>query len=727
MRHCTRMTAAAALAWLPAALLLAAAGAAPAAAANSEDGGSGLLRVDYAWSMPFRGLVVSTHAGYFSNEFTPGTARYMTLTPSLTKGLSNGFEAAVALPFEILTDRLEDAAFDRRFDLRQRDLLAKLRWSGPLAGPRLRLGLQGMLGAPLFSDGMRPGGDRDPGTALDAGAMALLSANVGAFSFPVRIHANAGYWWSRDDGAVYTRQLPSPLPLAGAGIEHNDLVLGGLAVEAGLRRFVLFTELTTEQLVGARAQVRGRENLWRLTPGVRTDVGQNISLTAGLSFDLSSDDPATAYNPKDAYPDVELRVGLMLGTVLTRQRYEARKQRDQMNWAISGRAERAEPADVVQAEATPPAIVPPAAVAPVAPPATRTPAADPGAAPLADLRQMEERLARLELQMRMAQLEARVLEFERRESSPAAASAWPARERIEPDEAADVEASWPAAETATPAEPVAVQQQPAGIAPDATAQRLAAMQRQLDALARAVAAPRAPAVAPAPVATAPAAAPAAAAPTGATVTPAERAAPRAVAPALPPVVVTPAARGESAPAEATVAAPAPALEPSTDPETEALWDEIDRLSAELLGETAGAAAAPPETPIESTAAGEAPVATPFPLAVGERVVLTEVDLLAADPLANDAARQSLDAWAALLAADPQVQVALLVHAGGVDREEGLGRTTEQAARLRDYLALAGVDAAQMVALGMGAAEPLVGAEVEGAARINTRLEIERLR
>lgn len=64
--------------------------------------------------------------------------------------------------------------------------------------------------------------------------MGLFFANVGWFDFPIRIHVNAGYWWSRDDGAVYMRQLPGALPLSGADIVHNDLLFGGLAIEAGL-------------------------------------------------------------------------------------------------------------------------------------------------------------------------------------------------------------------------------------------------------------------------------------------------------------------------------------------------------------------------------------------------------------------------------------------------------------------------------------------------------------
>lgn len=300
----------------------------PVLATTSENGGSGLVRVDHAWSMPLSGFVVTTYGTYYSNDFTPGTDRLFRLTPTLTKGLGGGFEASAALPFEGLAQNLDDETFDRRFDLRRRDLQMKARWTGPFGGERARLGIQGSFGLPLARlQDRRPGGDRDPDAAFDPGVSALASFNVGAFEFPVRVHANLGYWWSRDDGAVYYRDHSFALPLDFDGITHNDVVTAGLAVEAGFRRFVAFTEVTTEQLVGARAQLEGRENLWRVTPGIRTEVGSNVGLTAALSFDASRNDPATAFDPQEVYPDLELRVGITLGQVLARTRHEdARRQ-----------------------------------------------------------------------------------------------------------------------------------------------------------------------------------------------------------------------------------------------------------------------------------------------------------------------------------------------------------------------------------------------------------------
>lgn len=731
----------------------------PAAGTIAEGGGSGLLTTDYAWSMPFRGFVVSTHVGYFSNDISPGGARFMSFTPSVTKGLSNGFEAAAALPFEVLSGEADaTTAFDHRFDVRQRDLLAKLRWSGPLGGPRLRWGLEGILGAPLFGEKTRDGGDRTPSSSIDAGLVGLLSANVGGPNFPLRLHLNGGYWWSRDDGAVYLRQLPSALPLAGSAIVHNDLLLANLAVEAGFSRFIGFVEVTTEQLVGARAQVRGRENLWRVTPGVRAYIGQNIGLTAGLSLDFSQDDGQTAFNPTEAFPDYELRVGLMLGSVLTRQRYEARTFRRSTSWEMAGvdgagdDAEASEPTGLAEAgsQRAPEALAP-ATLTTLKEPRSGvgTPARDeagPHSGEAAwEVVRLEERLARVELGLRMAQLEARLHDVERRIGLPAPPGpAWSvpegeAQEVLAPHSAAAEAASGTTAEPGASGPTSAVSlSRTRGADAAALDSRLVAMQRQLDTLARHVSRGGLPA---------PAAGPGAVSTETAEVSslgPVQRSDVPAGARAqtLPPIVVQPpASRAEPAPAlvpQVVTPPPAPALRPqlapSRDPETAALWAEIDRLADELLVDVAGS---PPreveptrfEAAVEAEVAPSPPVSTvaELPLAPGERTVISEIDVTADNPLADASARAALDSWAALLTAHPEARVALLVHAGDADREAGLARSTAQAAQLREYLVIAGAAESHVVAIGMGAAEPLVSPDAPDASRINARLEIERLR
>ena len=329
-----------------------------AGAATSEDGGSGLTRVDYAWSMPVTDMIFAINSGYFSHDFTPGTDRFVRLTPSLTKGLGGGFEGAAALPFDGISQNLdrEEDGFDRRVDIRRRDLLAKLRWSGSLGSPRARFGAEGGIGLPLSSSQKtRAGGTEKPGDGYDLSASGLFSADIGWFDFPVRVHLNGGYFWSRNDGAVYYQDHPLAIPIDGSAVTDNDVATAGIAIEAGLRRFVAFGELTTEQLMGARAQVRGKENLWRLTPGIRTELAPDIALTAAATFNLATDDDRTAFDPNDVYPDFEFRLGVSLGNVLSRNKYETRKRTPAADsWPIVSEValEKAAEADSIALAAT---------------------------------------------------------------------------------------------------------------------------------------------------------------------------------------------------------------------------------------------------------------------------------------------------------------------------------------------------------------------------------------
>ena len=418
-------------------------------AGAGEQGGSGLVGVDQAFSLDIGRPLVNTHIGYFSRDFTGGSDRFYTFTPSLTLGLGAGFEGSAALAFEGLSSKLENEAFDRRFDLRRRDLTTRLRWTAPLGTTRLRAGVEGLLGLPL-GDAIRAGGTIDPSRDYDIGVMGLLSTNLGWFNFPLRLHANAGYWWSRDDGAFYDRSHPLALPISGPGAVGNDLALYGVALETGLRRVSLFTELVTEQFIDARGAVKAQENLWQLTPGLRTKLTPTIELTAAISFNLSKDDPSTVFNPDVVYPDHELRVALTLGDILARERSESRQlPREDEPMAITpepvaatakAAAEATAPSAAVIAPENAPAA--PKAAKPTAPPQAE-PAADASAAPAmeaapgpdldaARLRMIEDRLERLELQNRMAGLEARLDKLEGRTQSASAAPAPPAATKTAP-------------------------------------------------------------------------------------------------------------------------------------------------------------------------------------------------------------------------------------------------------------------------------------------------------
>lgn len=284
-------------------------------AVSSQEGGTGLVRVDRAHSLPITGLLISSYGGYFSNDLTPGS-RLFTFQPSITKGLGGGFEISGTLPLEGLTSDLADSlAYSRRFELRGRDPIANVRWTGPIGTSRFRAGAQGSV-AYGFGDETRPGGTADPKDAFDIGVKGLLSMEFGSYDFPMQLHVNGGYWWSRNDGAFYYREMPTPLPIVAD--RKNDVFGAGVALQGGLQRVTLFAELTTEHFLDARGEIAGSENLWRLTPGVRSKLSSSIAATAALSFDLSKDNDRTAFDPDDVYPDVEFRLGLALGQVLRR-------------------------------------------------------------------------------------------------------------------------------------------------------------------------------------------------------------------------------------------------------------------------------------------------------------------------------------------------------------------------------------------------------------------------
>ncbi len=294
------------------------------ALASSERGGSGLFHVEQAYSMPVGRPLISFYGGYFARDGAPEDGHLFTLVPSATFGLGGGFEGAIALPLEGRTTDLDSLAYDRRIDLRKRDLVAKFRWTGPLGGTDSRFGVQALLGLPI-GDSTRPGGDDSPSLNLDPGLSVLYSINLGRLRYPMRLHANVGYWWSRDDGAFYYRDFPDAMPILNEGGASNDVLMAGIGVEVGLRRFVGIVELETQQFTQARSQLDSSENLWKLTLGVRSAISATIGVTAGVAFDLSSDDSSTPLDPGDIYPDTAFRLGFTFGGVLSREDYEARR------------------------------------------------------------------------------------------------------------------------------------------------------------------------------------------------------------------------------------------------------------------------------------------------------------------------------------------------------------------------------------------------------------------
>lgn len=735
--------------FVPTVALAAACFALSAAASTTEDGGSGLVRIDYAWSLSLTDFILAIDGNYLSHNFTPGTSRYLRLTPSVTKGLGAGFEASAALPFDALSQRIEESAFDRRIDIRRRDLQTKVRWTGPLGGPRARFGAQGMLTLPL--DGLRDarsGGTKQPDNAFDPGVAGLLSTNVGWFDFPVRLHVNVGYWWSRDDGAVYYQDHPLPL-LLDQDISNNDVVSAGLAVEAGFQRFVFFTELTTEQLIGARAQVRGQENLWRLTPGLRTEISPSIALTASGAFDLASDDPRTTFDPKDVYADFELRIALSLGNVLSRNKYEGRERGQPSTHAWKLGATDAMTTSVPTVHEPVVQSVPagrPAAIEAATPAPAPSPAPTPtivDTTPAPDLeRRLEERLDRFELGIRMMLLEARLNQIERQGgvggwSTPQAGGQDPVLDQLMAQVQGirrDVAPQTVTPATPTPASPEVVVPTPASAGSDST-------RREIAALRAAVAAARAEADSTraaqvqvdvrdqlaamneeirrlraeqtASVATTPTTPTASLTPPSAPTAdqlgsqlPALRVtqapAPAATVPTTPVPMIVP------QPIIATPAAPqASVLQPVY---AEAEVGDLGQLISQLTEQLSVTDSS--RVPVPDAAPAPAPAPPVFPLLVGQSNWI--------DDLSAGMSRDAFIAdWAPRLLRNPGIRVSILVHGGGPDRAAALQLTDAEAKAWRDRFVRAGVPADQLVPLGMGIADTDLPAGT-------MRAEIERL-
>ncbi|MFO7608824.1 MAG: hypothetical protein R6X35_06445 [Candidatus Krumholzibacteriia bacterium] len=732
------------------ALAVLALGAGPAAAFN-ETGGSGLLTTEQAYSLPIGRPLFSIHSGFYSNNFTPGTSRLLTMTPSATMGLGGGFEAAAALPFEGLSSSLDAGGFTRRVDFRRSGLLTKLRWTTDIGSPRLRGGVMGHLTLPLGS-GDRPGATVDPSNDHDIGLMALLSTNLGWFDFPLRVFLNLGYWWSRDDGAFVYRSLPTAIPVGGVAADRNDVLEYTVAFEAGLRRAVVFLELHSEQFVDARDALSAKENLWQLTPGFRTQLTSSVGLTGGVTFDVSSDDGGTAFDTGASYPDYELKLGLTLGSVLGRNRHEeSRRDRGRTEAAFAA-AEASRPAPAPAAKT--PDRVPARVSEPVAP---ALPPAPPATADALRIRELEERLARVETAQKLTALEARLASLEGR-PAPGAAAPAPVKTAVPTTKAAPTPAPVPApADTLAAVTPVPAAASvtpstelpaPAAAAPvpPQVQNQLDDLQRELQLLKDAGSTPAAPVAAAAPDSAAAMAAPPAkaadvadpASVTAPAVAPELQAqldnlqgglqrlldqqAARDRAAAAPPAAVAVPDRdrstvifGDGAAASPPVVAvqPTPAPAPAPQPAPEALDPALQQPYQSEATTTKAQEPAAPAT----VAAGPAPAAAPpFGLEVGQRRSLAAIDVTAVSPLAGAAATAELDALAGTLAAKPTAGIALLVHGGGADRAAALATTGELAVLVRDYLVAAGAPSHNIVPIGMG--------HSEGGA---PRVEIERIR
>ncbi len=273
-------------------------------------GGAGLVEVRSA-RIQTRGVLALSFAGrYFestdiSERLDASAGRYASLHVASSYGALPWLEVAFDVP-------LRGAAWDAdggEIDVRG------------LANPTLgvKLGLpshESVFAAALWADVGLPvatevtavdtaGGDvlLAGGTQVDATAALLLTADF-TRAFPMRLHANVGWRFNREDdrGRRFFPDSYFPLSEGGASTDNDFLLLRG-ALEFPGRNLDLFTEFRGDIYSDGDVVAR-KENPLMVTPGLRLRFGGGWSVTSAVSVALSGDDASTPdFDPHDAWPD----------------------------------------------------------------------------------------------------------------------------------------------------------------------------------------------------------------------------------------------------------------------------------------------------------------------------------------------------------------------------------------------------------------------------------------
>ncbi len=217
------------------------------------------------------------------------------------------------------------------FDLPAR----RAQWSGTADGSENVTGLDSPVigakfaltpGSSVYSAAVEvrvglPFGDRlevgcDGGTRLTGGAAAdweviLLATADLTDRIPLRLHANVGWAFHRDEerGRRFFPDYYPPVPEGGSDGDNDALLLRG-ALEFPGRNVSLFTEFRGDLLNGRDLWAR-KENPLAIAPGVRVKFGGGWAATGAFSVAISGDDRGTPdFDPHDVYPDWEATLAL---------------------------------------------------------------------------------------------------------------------------------------------------------------------------------------------------------------------------------------------------------------------------------------------------------------------------------------------------------------------------------------------------------------------------------
>ncbi len=301
---------------------------APARAALSERGGTGVWEVQSAEShrparlelgffATYQRLGLRDSANTQLNDLIGGA--------NAVFGLPGGFEISGMVPFynDYTTVGSRSAPNDSELKPKLGDVAARLRWTGPLLLPGMRWGVEGEVLFATGNDDVSTYPGRAPTQLYTTSennytgrSMVTWDGLRAGTGVPLRLHGNAGYTFQGDESRYILPQTPLPLEVpTPAHNRDNDYLTLGAAAEIDLPRMTLFGEVVTNQFVHDRTFIKGRESRIVVTPGVRFWLPGGVSIGGAWSFNVSDDDPATAFDPGRAFSKDQWRVAISLGTV----------------------------------------------------------------------------------------------------------------------------------------------------------------------------------------------------------------------------------------------------------------------------------------------------------------------------------------------------------------------------------------------------------------------------
>jgi hypothetical protein len=290
------------------------------AARADLQGTDGLVRLSSPEIMKQGGWSVGLFGNYYRRMSPTAhsvTENFAVGNLSARYGLTKAFEAFIVLPgngalwqYKKLPDREEQSVNhgglgDARFGLKMKVPFESERYAlgfelgtSVPTGKNTELWLPDQTTEKLFTSGSTNFFGRVCGS-IDLSRVQVLS--------PLKLVANVGYLLNREKEKV---RFPSYLFSIPGLLDNKDMLSGGFALVFPSSRVTLFTELYTEQLVQGSDVAGRKENPIFLTPGAKIKLPFDLVATAAFDLRLSADDPKTAFNPDETFPEWGFTLGL---------------------------------------------------------------------------------------------------------------------------------------------------------------------------------------------------------------------------------------------------------------------------------------------------------------------------------------------------------------------------------------------------------------------------------